>query len=993
MKKHGVVMLLCLALTAPAGAQNLISNPGFEDGRRDWDELWTRTPNAGTSRIVSSPVHSGAKALQIEHWGASGQDWSLRHFGEYPVTSGEIFEFSARVRVDRLQEWAELSVILYDKDDEVLTWSHGSVYFATTNQTFKEVTSRFIIPDQVSRITPRFIGADTCDVFIDDVRLERLGRVGDDIELTLQNEQLALTLKAPSLEFTVESLASRRRYTAAPVDGFVLQHHQTSGAAILLDLLHIGSNIPVNLEITLQGNHVQFDMDAPDDAKLNALLRFPGIITPRAGDFLAVPWATGMLLPVEEGFPFWRLGCFDWKGTMPFVGVTDLQAGYLLVSDNPWDASFQFLQPNGSPLYAPQLQHHPIKNTWGETRRFHLAVFDEGGYVAMANWYRQHAESLGHVRTFSEKQAANPNMTKLKGAVDFWALHHAFRQPAFIDSLVRFGIDKALISLGGSWYNSRQLAAVIDSINARGLLSSRYDIFTDVWPPTQPDYPWYRTEGYPQDVIVNEDGSLLEGWLAYLDGDIPFQGYYTCSATHPDYARPRLTTDLAKHRYNTRFIDVELSSPLRECYSTVHPTTRRQDGMHRYEALGVVKKEFGLVTGSEEARDFCFPVVDYGEGTLSIMPTDGAGYDWSTPVDKPSKDFVEYNMNAARRIPLHGLVYHDVHVPTWYTGDGLSKVPAYWDDKDVFNILYAAMPLIMPPSPVYWQEHRERFLTSMTLVSAVTRNCGFAKMTDHQFLNPQRTAQQTEFANDWTVTANFSETDFVWQDITLPAKGFYATDGARAVFRKRTDSGQIFAVADLDDRLFLQSYDAPINYRGVRTSGAVLLKKQQSQLELAIIGEPVAVDLHPNQLPWPLQSLAAETIDEKTISLEVLEDGWLRLDPGGERFFKLDGEFITKADEPTQPDQFVLHPNFPNPFNPETTLKFKLAKPAPVTLHIYDMLGRRVRTLVNGRTSAERHQIVWDGRDDSGAPVSSGVYIARLVAGEQRRSIKMMLIQ
>ncbi len=82
------------------------------------------------------------------------------------------------------------------------------------------------------------------------------------------------------------------------------------------------------------------------------------------------------------------------------------------------------------------------------------------------------------------------------------------------------------------------------------------------------------------------------------------------------------------------------------------------------------------------------------------------------------------------------------------------------------------------------------------------------------------------------------------------------------------------------------------------------------------------------------------------------------------------------------PAAFVLHPNYPNPFNPSTRLSYDLAAAGFVTLTVYDLLGREVRRLVDGQQSAGRHTVEWDGSGVA-AKTSSGVYIARLrVTGE-----------
>ena len=94
------------------------------------------------------------------------------------------------------------------------------------------------------------------------------------------------------------------------------------------------------------------------------------------------------------------------------------------------------------------------------------------------------------------------------------------------------------------------------------------------------------------------------------------------------------------------------------------------------------------------------------------------------------------------------------------------------------------------------------------------------------------------------------------------------------------------------------------------------------------------------------------------------------------------------------PREFALHQNFPNPFNPDTTIKYDLSESADVTLQIYNVLGQVVRTLVASEAqNAGRYQIRWNGMDDRGVSVSSGIYFYRISAGEFQNVRKLMLLK
>jgi hypothetical protein len=91
------------------------------------------------------------------------------------------------------------------------------------------------------------------------------------------------------------------------------------------------------------------------------------------------------------------------------------------------------------------------------------------------------------------------------------------------------------------------------------------------------------------------------------------------------------------------------------------------------------------------------------------------------------------------------------------------------------------------------------------------------------------------------------------------------------------------------------------------------------------------------------------------------------------------------------PTAFGLESNYPNPFNPSTTIRYALPEGADVRLVVYNILGQSVRTLVDGSQSAGRYSVVWDGRDAIGRQVASGLYIYRLQAGSFIATQKMLL--
>ena len=94
------------------------------------------------------------------------------------------------------------------------------------------------------------------------------------------------------------------------------------------------------------------------------------------------------------------------------------------------------------------------------------------------------------------------------------------------------------------------------------------------------------------------------------------------------------------------------------------------------------------------------------------------------------------------------------------------------------------------------------------------------------------------------------------------------------------------------------------------------------------------------------------------------------------------------------PEVYALRSNYPNPFNPSTTIVYELPEAGPVSLKVYDLTGKHIRTLVNESVPAGYFQVVWDGRDAHGAALATGVYFYRLVASQgYAKTLKMVLMK
>ena len=99
------------------------------------------------------------------------------------------------------------------------------------------------------------------------------------------------------------------------------------------------------------------------------------------------------------------------------------------------------------------------------------------------------------------------------------------------------------------------------------------------------------------------------------------------------------------------------------------------------------------------------------------------------------------------------------------------------------------------------------------------------------------------------------------------------------------------------------------------------------------------------------------------------------------------------AESAALPETFALEQNYPNPFNPSTQISFALPEASEVELEIYNIMGQKVRTLVSSSFQAGFHALQWDGANDFGQRVASGIYLYKLQAGSFVQTKRMILMK
>jgi len=104
-------------------------------------------------------------------------------------------------------------------------------------------------------------------------------------------------------------------------------------------------------------------------------------------------------------------------------------------------------------------------------------------------------------------------------------------------------------------------------------------------------------------------------------------------------------------------------------------------------------------------------------------------------------------------------------------------------------------------------------------------------------------------------------------------------------------------------------------------------------------------------------------------------------------------EYQADKEMPILPDEYSIRQNYPNPFNPVTIIEYALPKASEVKIDIYNILGQHVKTVENSYMAAGIHSVIWDGKNNLGHQVSSGIYLYKITAGEYEESKKMIILK
>lgn len=482
-------------------------------------------------------------------------------------------------------------------------------------------------------------------------------------------------------------------------------------------------------------------------------LIFPGSVYQETRSQAVVPTLQGLLYSgrggsFEEYNPFGGLRMRWW-------GVLGERSSYIAIIETPDDAGY-YIAADGHGRLHTRVRWLASLGELAYERRV-LYHFKPGvtSYVPLAKHFRAYARSNGLFKSLREKIEGRPALERLIGAAHVFLGYQAgdnFDYLGALRSLKKLGVERALcfpfyfcnwgtpfVINGVASISQRHLVETVQ--NELGYLCSpwawNFEMLT-----RDPDYA-------PELILKRNDGSLAEHWR--IEKDVW------------QIVSPRKATELYK-KYESDFMlcdafhfDVTTSHALMEDHDARRPITRSEDRRARTDMFRWLTDR-GKVVGSEGFYDWAAPTYDYG--TTKLGPNFGDG--------------------RFRTIPLMGLVYHDAVIHAWWEVDAYNELHPFYEGRggnlihqSLQDILYNDPPLIFPIGrQYYWADRKAKRveyhaydLTTPGVAEATERAIAVARlhrahaleeMTEHRFLSPDGSVQETAFASGTRITVNFA---------------------------------------------------------------------------------------------------------------------------------------------------------------------------------------------------------------------------------------------
>lgn len=730
-------------------------------------QTWTFTAPRAWSREAKAATLAARPdgALELRH--AAAQDWAVHGMAPIDVKPGDVFRLSCASQAlgDAPAAGAySLGAILRDAKGRVLSWDYG----ARTAKAGEPCVAEFMVPAGAARLEPRVTGFGPAAVALRGFKAESMGsrlpQAGAvPASLSAETESLVVSVLGTDGALSVTDRRTGRVWAPAAPGALFVTALARAGRAICATVVEPASLRTWGLLVAPSPVRPEVLVTVTGEGEMPVAFDYPQAFATRPGERLIVPMNEGVSFPVTEpdGIPG-HLVAYSGHGLcMGFFGVQDdaTGAGFMGIIETTDDAAVLFRRPAEGAPFGAVVRWEAQKGRFGYPRRLRLVFLEKGGYVAMCKRYRAYAQEKGTLKPFREKAKDRPLVDRLLGAPNIWCWDDD--KVGMARALKAAGIDRFLWSAGGS---AEQVAALAQM---DGVLVGRYDVYRDIYRPEQLVKLGMKkgknTDAWPEGAAWNsaDSNDWRKAWgVQAKDGTWTYCACM-CDAVSAAFCRRNVSRELQTHPYNTRFVDVTTAASWDVCYNPAHPMTRGESRAFRMDLLRLLGDDFGLVVGSETGHDAAVPYCDYFEGMLSLasyrVPDSGRRIQevWTNVPPRVAK----FQVGAAYRLPLWELVYHDCLCAHWYWGDYNNKLPALWDRRDLFNVLYGTMGMYLF-NRRQWAEDKARFVRSYRVTSPVARKTGYSEMLDHRILSADRLVQRTTFADGTVVTVNFGETPF-----------------------------------------------------------------------------------------------------------------------------------------------------------------------------------------------------------------------------------------
>ena len=729
-------------------------------------------------------------------------DWAVNAFDSIKVEPGDRFAYTATAKsIEQGTFRISLTLVYNDNHQD---WGYASLTFGTTGET---ATREILIPPGVKAIEPRFTGHGAFKGVVSGLRFERRGKmdIGSEPEsYKLENDKLVVEVFRDGGSVRVTDLRTGRKWEPwSGKDGcrrmglrpYRAVASKRSAGKLELELLDYEAISYARSSFALSGEDLTVEFaQRRVDVPMSEALAFPAPFEGGEGDYLIAPFSEGYRLPFAARIiPVWNCRSSSSALCMPFFGVEVGRdsSGWMAILETADDAQLTAFNDGKKRLRGVGPGWQSSLSTFRYPRRVRYSFLAKGGYVEMAKRYRAAAQKEGLVKTFREKVKERPQTDILLGAPNIWYFRSGKDQG-------HLEMAKEMRSAGFGrmlWSNAPQSATTAELLQLGDMLTSRYDVYRDVYRPEMftmrgmkvphPDHEiCANTSAWPDDVILNRAGdtnSWMKAWPITINGT-KVHSSAMCTLMKPKHERHNVAIELKRVAYNCRFIDVTAAAGWDECYSERHPMTRSQSRAAAVELLGLLGREFNLVSGSEQGMGALVPVCDYFEGMLSPwycrMPHGRPGAQrteifrgTANVTSNELASVAKYCTDGKYRIPLFELVFHDCCCAHWYWYDYSNRPLELWRRRDLINALYGTSPMYIFDYR-HWAENKAEFIRSYNLVSPIARRTGYSEMLDHRALDQERSVQQSRFSDGTVVTVNFGDAPFTLPDgRTLAALG------------------------------------------------------------------------------------------------------------------------------------------------------------------------------------------------------------------------------